>query len=225
MQSLLDVRSQFLAQLHTTQNLQLDFHAWHLGRSNFAFWALDVECARTQVLAAERYLADFLMQDYVRQPHITLGISGFLSKHPHYADDYGVCDFEADLRALSVAQIKPFEIEIAQLNSFSSAPFYHVSDMNNNLGELHSCLHRMQQHDHTGYVPHVTVGLYASEIPVATVMERIDTFAQTSVTRLLVEQLSLMSYEASKIGGELTIIADYDLVQNAVKWRSKSPFD
>lgn len=226
MQNLLDVRHQCLAHTHTIQNLQRDFSVWHLDRPSFAFWALDVDCdaVRSQLLMAKQQLADFLIPCYSRQPHVTLGICGFLSAQPKYADDYGVDAFESDVRALRMAQFQPFEIEISQLNSFSSAPFYYVNDSAHSLTELHNCLHRLKDHAHEKYVPHVTVGLYAQQIPTANVIERIDAFAEPKATRLLINKISLMRYTASEIGGELMTIVDFNLEKAQLKWRENSPF-
>ena len=226
MHSLFDVRTEFLAHPHTIQNLQRDFHEWHHGRSRFAFWALDVDCdaVRIQVQAAQQHLSDFLMPDYLRQPHVTLGISGFLSLNPKYADDYGMQAFELDMQALIDANLKPFEIDIGILSSFRSAPFYHVSDAGN-LARLNTFLHRHRDDRHAKYVPHVTIGLYARQTPTLNVMKSIDAFAQIAMTRCLVKQVSLMSYAASEIGGELEVIANFDLEKAAINWRSKSPFN
>ena len=228
MHNLLDVRTEFLAHPYTIQNLQRDFHAWHLGRSRFAFWALDVDCAavRVQMQSAQQHLRDYLMPDYLRQPHVTLGISGFLSRDPKHVDDYDVHAFELDVQALINANLKPFEIDIGVLNSFHSAPFYHVSDIaGSNLSRLNNFLHRYRDDRHGKYVPHVTVGLYAKQIHTSHVMKAIDVFAQNTMTRLLVKRTSLMSYAASEIGGELSVIADFDLEKAEINWRSESPFN
>lgn len=227
MHILLDVRKEFVAQSLTIQNLQRDFYQWHLGRSRFAFWALDVDCAavRLQMQAAQQHLRDFIMPDYLRQPHVTLGISGFLSPEPKHADDYDVHAFELDVQALINANLKPFAIDIGVLNSFHSAPFYHVSDITgSNLSRLNNFLHRYRDDRHGKYVPHVTVGLYAKQIRTSHVMKTIDAFGLNTVTRLLVKRVSLMSYAASEIGGKLETIADFDLEKAEINWRTNSPF-
>lgn len=222
-----ELRQKFLASQHTIKNVKQDFHAWHQGRLRYALWAIDVDFppVQRQVAIARQHLGKFLLQGYSRQPHITLGISGFLSGKPQYADDYASCHFEMDLAALRNAHIQPFEIEISTLASFSSAPFFHVGDAGNNLHQLHTCLHALNYDADFQYVPHVTVGLYAEAWPAETVSNHLDNFQQESVTRCLVDKISLMSYAASEIGGKLMKIADYDLAHAEISWHESQPFD
>jgi 2'-5' RNA ligase len=219
MANLFDVRKKFLENPYTIKNVCQDFPDWHRGRPYYAFWAIDVDCqtVRRQVQAAEQHLAGFLLDGYCRQPHVTLGISGFLSDQPQCSDNYGAVDLEADVSALKSAGIQPFEITIGTLASFSSAPFLHVHD-SGRLHALHTLLHSMTDGEHTQYVPHVTVGLYSDAWRTEMIDFRLSAFPQESVASCLVSRISLMCYNASEIGGELVTLADYDLERGVLQW-------
>jgi len=225
MANLFDVRKKFLENPHTIKNLRQDFPDWHRGRPHYALWAIDVDCqaVRRQVQAAEQHLAGLLLDGYCRQPHVTLGISGFLSEQQQCSDNYGAVNLEADVSALKSACIQPFEITVGALSSFSSAPFLHVHDSGGSLYALHALLHSMTDGERTQYVPHVTVGLYSDTWSTEMIDLQLDAFPQGSITSCVVSRISLMCYNASEIGGELVTLADYDLALGALQWRQPLP--
>jgi 2'-5' RNA ligase len=232
MADLSEVREKFLENSHTIKNVRQDFQQWHQGRLRYALWAIDVDCqaVRQQVSAAEQRLEEFLLRGYFRQPHITLGISGFLSSKPlsdkaQLADDYVSGRFAADVAALKNLGMQPFEIEIGVLASFSSAPFFHVNDPTSSLHQLHACLHTVASDANFQYVPHVTVGLYSEAWSTEIVSNHLDTFSHDSVATLLINRISLMSYAAAEIGGALVTIADYDLARAEIRWHEPPPFN
>jgi len=225
MADIFDVRRRFVESQYTIKNVRRDFHEWHSGRPRFAIWAIDMDypAMRQQLSLANQHLAGLLLDGYCRKPHITLGICGFLSKEPKHADDYGLAHLQADLSALRSARLKPFEIEIGALSSFSSAPFFHVHGSADHVSALHQCLSSYVQGMHADYVPHVTAGLYADAWPAEMVAKRLDAFAQAGL-RYWVNSISLMSYAAAEIGGELTTIADYHFDRMEIEWREPAPF-
>ena len=222
-----ELRQKFLANQYTIKNVKQDFHDWHHGRSRYVLWAINVDFpgVRQQVAIASQHLSKFLLEGYCRQPHITLGISGFLNNKSQFADDYTASSFEADLAALSHAHLQSFELEIGSLASFSSAPFLYVSDPTNSLHKLHACLHSLTSDANFQYVPHVTVGLYADAWPAQIVSNHLDNFQKNCVISYLVNKISLMSYAASEVGGKLITIADYDLERAEIKWYEAPLFD
>jgi len=218
----------FLELSHTIPNLRRDFPEWHLGRSRFAIWAIDVDCpaVRQQVRTAETHLSDFLLAGYHRQPHITLSTCGFPSNKPEHADDFGEKNLKAQILALRQACLSPFEVEIGSLGSFPLAPFLYVRDTTNSIAIMRTCLNSSKPNAlREDYTPHVTVGLYAGTWPSETVGRRLDAFPQDDTSRCLVTRISLMSYAATEIGGPLTTIADYHLDQAKVHWHESSPFN
>ena len=221
-----DLRRRFIQGQHTIKNVRRDFHEWHSGRPRFAIWAIDIDCpaTRQQISLANQHLSGLLLDGYCRKPHITLGICGFLSKAPKHTDDYGMVQLQADLAALGNARLKPFEIQIGALNSFSSAPFFHVHEPSHGVSALHQCLASSVQGINADFVPHVTVGLYAEALSAEMITKRLDAFVHADVG-YLVNSISLMSYAAAEIGGELTTIADYHFDRMEIEWREPPPFD
>lgn len=226
MADLLCVREKFLAHPQTVKNIRQDFQAWRKGRLHYAFWAIDVDvpAVRAQISAANQHLAPFLLAAYQRQPHITLGICGFLSDQQQYVDDYAASSLQAHVAALKSLALQPFNIEVGRLASFASAPFLHVKDDGNQLYQLHQCLHALDTDLNFQYVPHVTVGLYADAWSTALVSDVIDAFPLHLVTHHQIRKISLMRYVAAEIGGALTKIADYDLARAEMTWHEPPPF-
>ncbi|MBS3955360.1 MAG: 2'-5' RNA ligase family protein [Methylomicrobium sp.] len=214
--------------LHTLPNVRRDFPEWHLGRSRFAFWAIDVDFPDVgqKVNAAKQHLAEFLLDDYNRQPHITLSLCGFPSNNPRHSDDFVAKAFDCQIAWMRLACLKPFEIKIGTLSSFSSAPFLHVHERGtSSIATLHSCLaSSVQVYFSPAYTPHVTVGLYAGTWPRETIFSRMKAFPQSSATSCLIQRISLMSYDAAEIGGPLQTIADYHLEHAEIEWHEPSPF-
>jgi 2'-5' RNA ligase len=183
-------------------------------------WALDVDLptVRARVTAAQRTLDGLLLEDYRRQPHVTLALCGFPAQAPTAADEFDHDELEARIAALHAARIAPFTIEIGALESFSSAPFLCVQGGGDALGALRACLQPAAAHPQGDYVPHVTVGLYAGEWPTATVAQRFDAFAAGPPLRCEITQVSLMGYVAGEVGGALFTLADWQLTEQRLQW-------
>lgn len=212
---------------YTIANVRRDFPEWHLGRSRFALWAIEVDfpVVSQQVHAAQQHLEDFLLSGYKRQPHITLSICGFPCHNPKHADDFGVDHFEEQMMTLRRTCLKPFEINIGRLTSFSSAPFFHVSDTSNSIAALRACLTSSAPgYPSDNYTPHVTVGLYAGAWPKEQAKMRLNTFPQAELSPCLIQRISLMSYSAFEIGGPLITIADYHFEQATIQWHQPPLF-
>ena len=75
-------RTAFAAAGQTLQNVRRDFPEWHRGRPRYALWALDVDVApvREAVAGAASHLDGLLLDNYRRQPHITLARRARISK-------------------------------------------------------------------------------------------------------------------------------------------------
>ncbi|MDQ3060359.1 MAG: 2'-5' RNA ligase family protein [Pseudomonadota bacterium] len=205
----------------TIRNVRRDFSEWHLGRPRYALWALDVDVApvRQRVQAAQDHMADWLLDGYQRQPHITLTLCGFPSDAPRHADDFGAEALRAQLDALRQARPRSFEIDIGALASFTSAPYLSVHDEGGHIAALRGCLTGGEgQEPGFVYMPHVTVGLYADAWPLSAVQARLDSFACDGPLRLRVAGISLMAYATGEIGGPLTRMADYDFGRGTLHW-------
>lgn len=216
-------RAAFAAAGQTLQNVRRDFPEWHLGRPRYALWALDVDVVpvRAAVAGAVSHLDGLLLDDYCRQPHITLALCGFPAGSPEHPDDFGPATLGAQLAALQVQAPAPFTVEIGQLASFSSAPFLAARDVDGGIHALRRALTGEQPEPGGPYTPHVTVGLYGGAWPTARVQAQLDGFGGQAAIHCRIERLSLMSYAAPEIGGPLETLADFCLTARQLHWHSE----
>ncbi|WP_374484347.1 2'-5' RNA ligase family protein [Zoogloea sp.] len=207
-------RAHFAAAGRTLRNVRRDFHEWHLGRPHYALWAIDVDLPAVRRLTEQAavLLDDVLLDDYRRQPHITLALCGFPTLQPTRPDDFGPAGLERQLDTLQRFAGAPFRMEIGGLASFTSAPFLSVRDVDGGIGRLRHALCGPRSEPGGPYTPHVTVGLYDGEWPTAPLLERLDAGTQ-KVVHCTVTKLSLMCYAASDIGGPLSTLGQFDLAE------------
>ena len=206
---------------HTVRNVCRDFPEWHLGRSPYVLWALDVDFpeVRARIRRAGDHLAGLLLDGYCRQPHVTLDLCGFPSVAPEQADEFAHELLDRQCSALRAASVPAVEIEVGGLASFSSAPFLTVDDRHGYIAELRHCLAVDGQNRLLGdYVPHVTVGLYADAWPVEAIAARFSNYAASERLCCRVERISLMSYLPSLVGGVLSCLADFELATGEMRW-------
>ena len=204
-------RTAFAAAGHTIENVRRDFPEWHRGRPHYALWALDVDSAplRAAMAAAGTHLDGLLLDDYRRQPHVTLALCGFPTNRPEHPDDFGPDALAAQLAALDACGLQAFELQIGRLASFTSAPFLAVHDVEGGIARLRQALGGEAHAAHGPYTPHVTVGLYSGAWPTAEVLPRIDGFDAGPPLRLRIDHLSLMRYAAPDIGGPLETLGRF----------------
>ncbi|MHB1374145.1 MAG: 2'-5' RNA ligase family protein [Thauera sp.] len=215
------LRQRFLTEPLTLRNERRDFPEWHRGRPHYVLWALDVDtpAVRARMQAAQRALDGLLLDDYRRQPHVTLALCGFPARGSLPAED----EFEPHRIAAQVAALQAdgpgaFDIAIGGLESFSSAPFLSVHEADDALDALRRCLHAEGPHPHGPYVPHVTVGLYADAWPSASVAERFGQIPAAPRLHHRVSRLSPLGYAAAEIGGALFTLAEYELESGRMHW-------
>ena len=207
----------------TLRNVQKDFTDWRAGRHRYAVWAIDLDhdWLREASNTMHRHCADLLLPDYARQPHITLRICGFPSPSRRLGDDYTQADFRAQISALESARIEPFPISIGALDTFTTAPYFSVLDIDGGIARARRAL-AMPAGDGPGekgfpYVPHVTFGLYGGRFPLADVIHRLRSSPENKSVRLTIRKLTLMTYEASVIAGPLTSVCEFDLESQSSK--------
>lgn len=211
---------------HTMRNVCRDFPEWHLGRSPYVFWALDVDFVEVtaRVRRAAQHLGGLLVDGYCRQPHVTLDLCGFPSVAPERADEFAADMLDRQCSALSAAAVPVFDIEVGGLASFASAPFFRVDDHGGQIAAVRQCLAVDGRHRLAGdYVPHVTVGLYADAWPVEAIALRFGSYVAGEPLRCRIGRISLMSYVPSLIGGALTCVADFELASGEMRWHRALP--
>lgn len=208
----------------TQPSVRRDFVEWHLGRQPYVFWALDVDtpAVAERVLRYSQLLGDCLLEGYLRQPHVTLDVCGFPAWQPGRDDEFGRELLAGQLAALREARVAPFSIEVGDPDSFLSAPYMAVADLDGGIAALRRCLAINGEHRLFGdFVPHVTIGLYAEARPFEQVRERLLAGRFHEGLVLPVQRLSLMSYAPGEIGGRLRCLADYWLGSGDWRWHAE----
>lgn len=206
--------------LLTSVSIQKDFVDWRKGRQRYAFWAVDIDHASLRAATAHlsHALDDCLLEEYRRQPHITLRICGFPAPERMLDDDYTASDFARHIKALIRARIQPFRIAVAAPRTFPSAPYLSVEDRTGSLARIrHALPGKEPGAPDFLFVPHVTVGLYRQRIPVEQVIRRMAACPGLSVIQLEVRHITLMTYDASVITGPLHSICAFDLAEHRLQ--------
>jgi len=182
-----------------------DYVEWHRGRTTYGLWLVELETEEIskKVQAARKHLADFLLKPYHRQPHISIFICGFLTEALSFDDDYTTEQLHVHAELLNNADIKPFAIEVGRLNSFASAPFLEVQDLNKGIERVRAVLSTTATEiGRSSFTPHVTIGLYSRAFQSRIVTGKISIF-QSKPVRLVVERLTFATYKAREIAGAL----------------------
>ena len=190
----------------TIPAVKRDYVEWHRSRPKYGLWLIELvtEELFQKVDAARVHLSDFLLTPYYRQPHISIYICGFLAKTVSFDDDYSIELFHIQAELLKNAGIEPFVIEVGGLNSFASAPFLEVQDLEDGMARVRAVLSTTAKEiGRNSFTPHVTVGLYSQAFQSRVVAEKILTF-QSNPVRLTINVLTFATYEAREIAGALT---------------------
>lgn len=206
------------------RNVDRDFREWHRGRLRYVLWAIDVgvPAVQSRISTAQSHLDGLLLENYRRQPHITLTLCGFPGVQPLLPDEFDRSLLEKQVASLQQSQTAPFDITIDDLSSFGSAPYLRVTDVSGGIAKLRACVGSGS--DSQAYVPHVTVGLYADAWPTKTVLLRLTAFVPCAALPLRVTRIGLFAYQASSIGGRLDCLATYDLEDRRLSWQGMPLF-
>jgi len=196
--------------LLTLPSEQKDFVDWRRGRRYFAVWAIDLDgpLLRQACSDIREALDDYWLPGYVRQPHLTVGLCGFPVASSGQADDYGLAHFSAQRQALMAAAPERFEVEIGAPDSFVSAAYFSVGDLEGGLKKLRHILGGGVEE--AGFVPHVTFALYRSAFPLQAVLPELQARNSLAPYRLTVSKVAWMLYEAAVIGGPLLKLGEFD---------------
>jgi len=206
---------------HTVRNEVRDFVEWHRGRAPYVFWGLllDSPALAGQLARAASWLDGLLLDGYVREPHVTLDVCGFPADRSADDESFTPALIDAQLGLLVAAAPAPFSIRIGGLDSFTSAPFLKVFDVDRGIACLRQCLAENGRHRLFGdYVPHVTVGLYRDAWPLPAVAERIAACPTGDELALTVGHADLLGYAPSVIGGALIRLGRFDLTSRQMHW-------
>ena len=183
-----------------------DYPEWHRGRSDYGVWYIEI-CQPELIHYLNKIRAQFsdlLIQSNQRQYHITLFVCGFLtSHHPNFDDDFEIKTLNHQIELLQQLQLEPFELEITQIDSFSSALFLHIHDQKNILSKIRKQLAQSSTEiAAVDYCPHITLGLYSDTWASDLVLQRIQKLPRKNM-KIQVNQLTFGYYKAQILQGLL----------------------
>jgi 2'-5' RNA ligase len=187
----------------------IDFSDWHGGVKHYGFWALIIDDSEwlNAVNEAASYLSPYVLAGYRRQPHVSL-IAGGLMSEQHYS----AANINKHKQALIKANISPFSISLAGLDSFTSAPYLTVVDDSGSLECLRAQLLTSESDDNLdSYQAHITLGLYNSEFSTIALGEIISDFDAPIVKSLNVSEVKFCSYQTNDIQGRISVLDSIEL--------------
>jgi 2'-5' RNA ligase len=196
----------FIQAAHTVGADKREYPEWHKGRSRYYVWVVDIDDALvlSRVHKAKLLFEQYTVSPYVRQPHITLAVSGFLVDHKYYNDDVVLDILEQQYQAIKILNLSCFTLQVAGVNSFLSAPYLEVVDRSNSLYLIRNALNNVNgEIRFENYVPHITIGIYNDAYAISDLIEIPCFSAKLSPLDLKIKKISLMSYDACDIGSLL----------------------
>lgn len=200
---------------HTTACRADNFVRWHLGRPFYAVWIVEVDTAgmRTHIDTIRRYLGDWLLPDYRRQPHITLAICGFPQTQATDAHSYTEVDFQRDLACLQATAPRSLMVETAIAGSFSTAAYL---GLKGHITPLHLMRQALRGEPEQPYVPHVTAGLYRQRLVMYEVQRKLAALALPEIS-LEIKHITLAVYASGEIAGRLFPVCRYQLEDGSLQ--------
>ncbi len=199
-----EVFNQFLKADTTRGNINRDFSEWHLGRNKYFLWGISITSEKidARFVSARKQLFEYLLSPYFRQPHITLFVCGFLTDQVKNNDDYSQEQLDFQIGNLGSKNLKPFEIEIGGINSFSISPFLEVRDTISGINRIRNALSiDFPENRQEKFVPHITFGLYSGDYSTKHIAEKFVDLGPSISIRI--ERISLLSFDPTKINGAL----------------------
>ncbi|EPG37892.1 2'-5' RNA ligase family protein [Acinetobacter colistiniresistens] len=185
---------------------QRDYPEWHVGRSDYGLWYIEVDQPELiQYLdEIQAQFSDLLLPKQQRQYHITLFVCGFLQPSAQqYDDDFQIQQLEQQIKLLKALQLTTFELEITQIDSFSSALFLHIKDRDHVLAQIRQQFAQVTNEVAAlEYCPHITLGLYREAWLSNIVLERIQQLSIKNI-KFQVEKIAFGYYKAQILQGLL----------------------
>ncbi len=199
------VWNEFVQQKYCRGAQQREYPEWHKQRERYFIWAIDADTRELQerINRYKNSLKPYLVDNYHRQPHITLAVSGFLSEQPQHNDDIAPATIDQQVQALKALALKPFTLTVGGANSFATAPFLEVKEQCNTLEIIRQVFNSTHNDFRTmRYVPHITLGIYNHDHPAASITAKMIDVHEEAL-EIPVQRVVLYSYAASDIGSAL----------------------
>ena len=199
---------------HTLQCEERDYIEWHQGRRRYAIWAIEVEDAEWlgALHSARQQLNSVLLAGEPRRAHITLFAIGFTED----AQYESLLSRQTEL--LQEQNLSAFELQLAGINSFTSAPYLAVHDASSRLAQINSLLPQVSSASwECPYTPHLTIGLYNQRYTVKAMQSLLGGCEIAATPPMIVRRLSLMHYDTrslfSPLHTEMQITLDATLTE------------
>lgn len=187
-----------------------NFVGWHRGRPFYAAWLImaDTAAIREATHNLRCAMGDWLLPDYRRQPHITLGIRGFPQCRQQDEHSYTPDLFRQDIAQLRQLPRAALSLTCQGANSFTTAPYLAVTSGRETLLDWHHIL--SPRHTGNPYIPHITAGFYRRAIPLCDIHDALATFSMQSCA-LTASRIELAAYASADTAGRLQTICRFDL--------------
>lgn len=197
-----------------------DYPEWHKGRSHYALWYIEIDHPELlqYLYHLRQQFAPYLYQPNTRQFHITLFICGFLienslsnTKISQFNDDFSYSQMQQQRERINASALTSFRLKTGKINSFDSALFIEIEDIENSLSKIRTQFSNHQSEiAPLNYCPHITIGLYSREFEAHQVFRKIESIEQQSF-EISVNHLTFGTYQAKVLQGELSALEHFQL--------------
>lgn len=190
----------------------VDVAEWHKGRGHFGLWYLPIEGEAAAACARLRgQLSTLFCENYQRQWHITLFVSGFLAHHRKaiLTDDIAWQAVLMQAKMLS-AQCTPFLLQMGGVDSFDNCTYWAVQP-SASLDALRGLLAKNSAEiSPSRYTPHITLGFYRENFSWQRVQQA---FAKVQPSPRIITPTRLVFgvYNPVQAQGALTELVSVDL--------------
>lgn len=174
--------------------------AWARGRARYAVWAFRIDAPEVvaRMMDAGHLLAEVapgLRPTRPEETHITVFVAGFPCAVPRFDDDVAEAALEAQRDAL--LGLRAPRLAIGGLNSFLSAAFLEVYDLDGGLAQIRAALGgSASEIRFAPYLPHVTVGVLPISVPTAPLAARIAALRDPPRLPIAPDALDLVCFSA-----------------------------
>ncbi len=178
---------------------------WAAGRPRYAVWAIRIEHEGVlgRIAMLQTQLAAWTRPIDLSDIHVTVWVAGFPCAEPSLNDDIRAVDLDRQTDAL---QGEPsFRLSIGRANSFTTAPFLEVRDLDGGLDRIRSILAACGPPElrFAAYRPHVTIGTATASHPVPPVRACLEPHRQLASIEVGVRCIEQLRFDASQPGARL----------------------
>ncbi|RAO77549.1 2'-5' RNA ligase family protein [Dyella jiangningensis] len=195
-----------------------DYPEWHRGRKRYGVWVLPMvqPDLLDYVAKVREALADILHPSPLRQPHMTVFVSGFHQARGRADDDFSSAMLRRQRALLRRSELQCVALPLAKPDSFASAAFIPVNDGEGQVARWRALLGSVSREIRQApYVPHITLGLYRRRVDAPTLRQRLAAFGAPLVA-LAATELHYVTYAARDPMGPLRVERRWPLGETAL---------